>query len=347
MKVLTSIPVHDLHAVGPAAGRVEDLGFSGISTQENAHEPFMPLALAAIHTSTLELRTSVAIAFPRNPMVTASTAWDLQAAAKGRFVLGLGSQIKGHNVRRFSVPWSAPAPRLREYIQAVRAIFDCWYHGTRLDFRGEHYQFSLMTPNFTPPPLGCGLPPIHIGAVGPAMMKLASEECDGVMLHPFCTRKYLDEIVRPRLHTGLEETGRKRSDFEIAGGGFIATGADDEAVQEMVEWVRKRIGFYGSTPAYWPVFESHGLEDLGHKLIDLSKQGEWGQMTREISDDVLQLFTAIGRFDEIAAAIEERFGRGSDVVTMPESTPPGLIQDITRIPVQFVPAGKPLSDTEF
>lgn len=346
MKVITSIPVHDLHAVGPAASRIEAGGFSGVSTQENRHEPFLPLAIAATHTSTLELRTSVAIAFPRSPMVTASTAWDLQAAADGRFVLGLGSQIKGHNVRRFSVPWSAPAPRLREYIQALRAIFDCWYHGTRLDYQGEHYQFSLMTPNFTPEPLDCGLPPIHIGAVGPAMMKLAAEECDGVMLHPFCTRKYLDETVLPRLHTGLAKSGRQRAEFEISGGGFIATGSDDEAVQEMVEWVRKRIGFYGSTPAYWPVFESHGLDDLGHKLIALSKQGEWDQMTREISDDVVRLFTAVGRFDEIATVIEKRFGAGSDVVSLPESTPPDLIQDVARIPTQYNPADRSLSATE-
>ena len=336
MKVITSLPVHDLHAVGPAAALAEAGGFGGVSTQENRNEPFLPLAVAATNTSTLELRSSVAIAFPRSPMVTANAAWDLQTAADGRFVLGLGSQIKGHNVRRFSVPWSAPAPRLREYVQALRAIFDCWQNATPLNYQGEHYQFSLMTPNFAPEPLRCVLPPIHIAAVGPAMLKMAGEECDGVMLHPFCTRKYLDEVVVPRLDMGLVKSGRSRSGFKISGGGFVATGPDDEAVGKMFEWVRKRIGFYGSTPAYWPVFELHQLEDLGHKLIDLSKQGKWEQMTSEISDDVVHLFTAVGRFDQIADAIASRLGNVTDVIAMPDSTPPDLIQDVGRIPT--VPA---------
>ena len=188
-----------------------------------------------------------------------------------------------------------------------------------------------MTPNFVPEPLSCRLPPIHIAAVGPAMLKLAGEECDGVMLHPFCTRKYIDEVVLPKLAVGLKGSGRALSGFEISGGGFVATGVDDAAVQEMFDWVRTRIGFYGSTPAYWPVFELHGLEELGHQLIDLSKRGRWEQMTREISDDVVRLFAAVGRFDEIAGAIEERFGGVSDVVSLPQSTPRDLIQDIKRI----------------
>ncbi|XOV86528.1 MAG: TIGR03617 family F420-dependent LLM class oxidoreductase [Pseudomonadota bacterium] len=329
MKVMTSVPTDYLGEVGPAAKLAEAQGFTGIATQENRHDAFLPLAVAATQTSRLELRTSIAIAFARSPTVAASLSWDLQAASNGRFTLGLGSQVKGHNVRRFGVPWSAPAPRLREYVQAVRAIWDCWQNDTRLNYQGEHYQLSLMTPNFSPPKLACPLPRIQIAAVGPAMMKVAAEECDGVMLHVFCTQKYLKEVVIPRLERGLAGVGRARDEFEISGGGFIATGEDDESVEKMFNWVRTRIGFYGSTPSYWPVFEVHGLQDLGHKLNEMAKKGEWDAMTGEISDDVVRLFTAVGRFDEIKQRIEEHFGGLTDVISMPPDTPPDLLAELT------------------
>ena len=325
MKVNTGIPVQDLKAVGAAAQAAEATGFSGISTQENRQDPFLPLAVAAAHTEDLELRTSIAIAFARSPMVAANMSWDLQRASNGNFTLGLGSQVKGHNVRRFSVPWSAPAPRMREYVQAIRAIWDCWKNGTPLDYQGEHYQFSLMTPNFTPEPLNGELPKIQIAAVGPAMMKVAAEECDGVMLHAFCTRKYLDEVILPKLQQGLNAKGKARTDFEISGGGFLVTGKDDEAVDKMFEWVRMRVGFYGSTPSYWPVFEAHGWQDLGQKLNDMSKKGQWQDMTREISDDVVREFCAVGRFDEIEKEISRRFAGPIDVISMPSDTPSDLI----------------------
>ena len=325
MKVNTGIPVQDLKAVGAAAQAAEATGFSGISTQENRQDPFLPLAVAAAHTEDLELRTSIAIAFARSPMVAANMSWDLQRASNGNFTLGLGSQVKGHNVRRFSVPWSAPAPRMREYVQAIRAIWDCWKNGTPLDYQGEHYQFSLMTPNFTPEPLDGELPKIQIAAVGPAMMKVAAEECDGVMLHAFCTRKYLDEVILPKLQQGLNAKGKARTDFEISGGGFLVTGKDDEAVNKMFEWVRMRVGFYGSTPSYWPVFEAHGWQDLGQKLNDMSKKGQWQDMTKEISDDVVHEFCAVGRFDEIEKEISRRFAGPIDVISMPSDTPSDLI----------------------
>ena len=330
MKVNTGIPVHDLKAVGAAAQMAEATGFSGISTQENRQDPFLPLAVAAAHTEDLELRTSIAIAFARSPMVAANMSWDLQRASNGKFTLGLGSQVKGHNVRRFSVPWSAPAPRMREYVQSIRAIWDCWKNGTPLDYQGEHYQFSLMTPNFTPEPLNGELPKIQIAAVGPAMMKVAAEECDGVMLHAFCTRKYLDEVILPKLQKGLDAKDKARSDFEISGGGFIVTGKDDEAVNKMFEWVRMRVGFYGSTPSYWPVFEAHGWQDLGQKLNDMSKKGQWQDMTREISDDVVREFCAVGRFDEIEKEISRRFAGPIDVISMPSDTPSDLIMALKQ-----------------
>ncbi len=331
MKILTSITGIDLNEVGGHVKWLESSGFTAVTTQENRFNPFLPLAVAATSSRTLELRTSVAIAFARSPMASANLGWDLQNASNGRFVLGLGSQVKGHNKRRFSVPWSAPAPRMREYVQALRAIWDCWQNGTPLNYEGEHYQFTLMTPNFTPDALACGLPKIQIAAVGPAMMKVAAEECDGAMLHGFCTKKYLDDVVMPRLTAGLEGAQRSREEFEISGGGFIATGADDEAVEKMFEWIRQRVGFYGSTPSYWPVFEVHGLEELGHKLNDMSKKGQWTQMTQEVPDDVVRLFAAVGRFDEIKTAVTERFVGLVDVIGMPENTPPDVLQDLHSI----------------
>ena len=193
----------------------------------------------------------------------------------------------------------------------------------------------LMTPNFTPEPLACDLPRIQIAAVGPAMMKVAAEECDGVMLHAFCTAKYLREKVMPRLQAGLERVDRSRSAFEISGGGFVVTGKDEQAVQEQFEWVRMRIGFYGSTPSYWPVFEVHGLEELGHKLNEMSKRGEWEAMTREIPDDVVHEFAAVGTHDHIAKAIDQHFDGLVDIVSLPEGTPPELIQDVQRIQTPY------------
>ena len=328
---MTSISGNSLNEAGKIAATLENHGFTGITSQENRHDAFLPLAIAATHTEKLELRTSISIAFARSPMLSAMMAWDIQQASKGRFTLGLGSQVKGHNLRRFSVPWSPPAPRMREYVQAVRAIWDCWQNESKLDYQGEHYQFTLMTPNFTPEKLAGPLPRIEIAAVGPVMLKVAAEECDGVMLHGFCTRKYLEQAVMPRLERGLERSNRTRSQFEISGGGFVATGEDDEAVAKMFEWIRMRVGFYGSTPSYWPVFEAHGLEDLGHKLNDMSKKGQWDAMTSEISDDVVHLFAAVGRHDQLVDVLSQRFSDLVDIVSLPLDTPPDVVQEVRSI----------------
>lgn len=341
MRVLTTIPQNDLTRVPEAARAIEAGGFDGIVTQENRHDPFLPLAVAAVSTSRLQLCTGVAIAFARSPMSAANQAFDLQAASRGRFVLGLGSQVKGHNIRRFSVPWSAPAPRMKEYVEALRAIFRCWKTGQRLNYEGKHYQFTLMTPNFVPEPFEAPAPAVTIAAVGPAMLRVAGEVCDGVRLHPFCTRRYLETVVMPQVEEGMRRGGRTRDNFEIAGGGFLATGKDDAAVAKMVEWVRMRIGFYGSTPAYWPVFEAHGLEDLGQKLNQMSKTGQWAEMTAEVSDDVVRLFAAVGRHDEIKGAIEAHFGGIADTVfaavssETPSDLPPDVVQEIQSIGTSF------------
>jgi probable F420-dependent oxidoreductase len=274
-------------------------------------------------------------------MVCANVGWDLAASTGGRFTLGLGSQIRAHNERRFSVPWTAPAPRMREYVQAVRAIWAAWKGDGKLDYQGKHYRFTLMTPNFVPEPYDAPAPHISIAAVGPAMMKVAAEECDGVKLHVFCTRKYIERKTLPILAAGLEKAGRARQTFDISGGGFVVTGKDDAAVSKLFEWVRYRVAFYGSTPAYWPVFEEHGLSDLGPKLNAMTKAGQWDRIAAEIPDDVVHLFAAVGRHDQIAKAIAERFGGLVDSVSAsansskPADLPPGLLQDLAKIPTQF------------
>ena len=345
MRVMTTIPQHDLYQIPQTVRSIEKQGYDGICTLENRHDPFLPLGVAATNSQKLQLSTGIAIAFSRSPMSVANISWDLQRASRGRFVLGLGSQVKGHNERRFSAPWSPPAPRLREYAQALRAIWNNWRTGAPLNFEGQHYRFTLMTPNFTPEAMDYPAPPITLAAVGPAMMKVAVQEYDGVRLHPFCTRKYLKTLVLPRLENAMSSVGRRREHFEISGGGFIITGVDNDAVAEMFEWVRTRVGFYGSTRAYWPVLEAHGLEELGHKLNQLSRNNQWDQMAKEVSDDVVHLFSAVGRHDEIANAIEARFGGISDVIFDSASSelrgtlPTDVIQDIRRIPSHFVGYG--------
>jgi probable F420-dependent oxidoreductase len=341
MRVVTTLPQDDLRNTAAAARQAELAGFDALLTQENRHDPFLAHAVAATATERIGLGTSVAIAFPRSPMVVANASWDLQVASRGRFVLGLGPQIRPHNEKRFSVPWSAPAPRMRDYVGALRAIWTAWEKGTKLDYRGTHYTFTLMTPNFVPASKGMRMVPITLAAVGEHTLRLAGEVADGVRLHSFCTRRYLEEAVLPRLREGLARHGRDRQHFEISGGGFVATGPDDAAVAESIEFVRRRVAFYGSTPAYWPVMDLHGLGDLARKLNVLSKQGQWTEMTAAITDDVVRLFAAIGTHREITGAIGQRFGGLVDTIyasaspEQPSDLPPDVLVDIRSIPSPF------------
>ena len=335
MKFVTSIPAGDLNRVPEAAKQAEQAGFDRISLAENRHDPFLPLGVAAISTQQIELGTGVASAFPRSPMIVANTAWDLQLSSRGRFVLGLGPQIRPHNERRFSVPWSAPAPRLREYVHALRAIWRCWQLGEKLDYRGEHYTFTLMIPNFSPEKVDVPSVPISLAAIGPHSLRLSGEDADGVQIHPFCTRAYLEDVCMPKIEEGMAKSGRKREHFEVQGGGFVATGADDEAVSKAVEFVRYRIAFYGSTPSYWPAFEHHGLGDLGRKLNKMTKAGQWDEIAAEISDDTLSLFAAVGRHDEIRGKIEERFGGVVDAIGGDPDLPKDVLEDIQGLPTVF------------
>lgn len=341
MRIATNVPQDDLRKVKAAAQAAEADGYSLIVTNENKHDPFLPHAIAAVETERIELATAIAISFSRSPMAVANASWDLNEASRGRFCLGLGTQVKAHNERRFSVPWSPPAPRMREYILGLKAIWRCWRHGEPLAFEGEHYRFTLMPPYFVPESQGLRIPPVTLAAVGPAMMRVAGEVADGVRLHPFCTQKYVDERVLPELGAGMARSGRTRETFEITGGGFLATGATDEEVHAAREWVRGRVGFYGSTPAYYPVLEVHGLQDLGLKLNRMTREGLWDKLAGEISDDVLDLFAAAGRHDQIKDVVAKRFAPFSDCVSARDvpgagtPMPPELLRDIAALPTPF------------
>jgi probable F420-dependent oxidoreductase len=341
MRIETTLPLDHWRGVAPAAQRAEALGFDGLTTPEIANDPFVPLAFAALATERIQLGTAIAVAFPRSPMVVANLAWDLQRESGGRFVLGLGPQVKGHNERRFSIPWSPPVPRLREYVESLRAIWRCWELGEPLGYEGEHYRFTLMTPEFTPPATGLPPVPITIAAVGKDMIRLAGRVCDGVRLHGFCTRRYLEEVALPRVSDGLQRSGRAREQFEVWGGGFIATGRTPDEVAKQVEWCRYRVAFYGSTRSYAPVFSIHGWDDLAARLHEMSKRGQWQQMAAQIPDDVLTEFTAIAPYDQLVGAVEKRFGGLVDSVAIgfPDDTPEGLarevIADLRRIPQAF------------
>ena len=299
----------DLSQVPERAKRLEQVGYDGLMTAETAHDPFLPLALAAEHTERIELMTSIAVAFARTPMLLANIGHDLNALSKGRFILGLGSQIKPHITRRFSMPWSKPAARMREMILGMRAIWNSWYTGEKLDFRGEFYQHSLMTPFFTPTNNEYGAPRVYLAAVGPLMTEVAGEVADGVICHAFTTEKYMREVTLPAIEAGLAKSGRKRSDFAITCPAFVITGDTEEAYNRSRGLVKQQIGFYGSTPAYKGVLDLHGWGDLQGELNGLSKRGKWVEMGHLITDEIVDAFAVTAeKPDELARGLNERYG---------------------------------------
>lgn len=341
MRVTTGVPYSDWKAIAPAAARAEADGMDGLTCPELAHDPFMPLALAAMATERVQLATSVAISFPRSPMIVANIGWDLNVNSGGRFVLGLGTQVRAHNERRFDVRWEHPAPRMGEYVQALRAIWRTWETGEKLDYRGKFYNFTLMTPEFSPKPAKLPMVPIMIAAVGPEMQKTAARVCDGVRLHGFATRKYVTDVVRPLLAGELEKAGKSFANFEVTGGGFIATGPDQASVDRAAEKLRYRVAFYGSTPAYRGVFDIHGLTDLGIKLHEASRKGQWNEMAAMVPDDVLDLFAVRATYDKLADAVADRFGGIADAVSVDflpeddEKTRRKVVDGLKRIPQSF------------
>jgi probable F420-dependent oxidoreductase len=297
----------DPAGVVEAARTAEEVGYDGIWSAETSHDPFLPLVLAAEHTERIQLGTGIAVAFARNPMNLAMLANDLQTLSEGRFMLGLGSQIKPHIEKRFSMPWSHPAPRMRELIRAIRAIWASWADGSRLAFRGEFYRHTLMTPMFDPGPNPFGNPRIFLAAVGEMMTEVAGEVGDGLLAHGFTTERYLREVTAPALERGLATSGRVRSDVQISYPGLVVTGVDEAGFAAAAKAVKSQLAFYGSTPAYRPVLELHGWGDLQPELNTLSKRGAWDEMAGLIDDDMLNTFAVVGELDDIAGLVLDRF----------------------------------------
>jgi probable F420-dependent oxidoreductase len=298
----------ELDKVGAQAQELEEMGYSGVMTAETSHDPFFPLLVAAQNTEKVDLMTSIAVAFARTPMTLANIGHDLNAASKGRFVLGLGSQIKPHITKRFSMPWSSPAARMREFILAMRAIWGNWHEGEELAFTGKFYTHTLMTPFFTPTDTEYGAPRVFLAAVGPMMTEVAGEVADGVICHAFTTEKYLRETTLPALERGFAKAGKSREDFEISYPVFVVTGKNEEEIDQTKVATRQQIAFYGSTPAYKPVLESIGAGDLQGELNAMSKQGRWEEMGSLIDEGILNEFAVVGEPSSIAGQIVDRYG---------------------------------------
>lgn len=305
LKIDGAIP-NRLAGAAEAAAALEQQGYDGGWTAETSHDPFLPLLLAAEHTSRLELGTNIAVAFARNPMIVANIGWDLQAYSEGRFILGLGTQIQPHIEKRFSMPWSHPARRMREFVSALQAIWSAWQDGTKLRFEGDFYTHKIMTPMFTPEPQPHPAPKVFLAAVGETMTEMCGEVANGHLGHPMVSKRYLDEVTLPALRRGMQRSGRDGSDFEVSSEVMVATGENDAELAAATAAVRKQIAFYGSTPAYRKVLDLHGWGELHTELHRLSLAGEWDTMGSLIDDEMLAAFAVVGPVDTVGAALKSR-----------------------------------------
>lgn len=303
----------DLDMAPLAIAELEQRGYDAAFSAEINNDPFFPLVLAAEHSKNIALTTAISVAFARNPMTVANLAWDLNQYSKGRFTIGLGSQIKPHITRRFSMPWSAPAARMREFILAMRAIWDCWETGGKLEFNGKFYQHTLMTPMFTPTRRDYGAPGVNLAAVGPLMTEVAAEVANGVIAHGFTNVKYLQEVTLPAVQRGLEKSGRKREDFDISVPVMVVTGANEEAFQQSRLAVQHQLGFYASTPAYRPVLDVHGWGELQTEANQLTREGRWDELGALITDDILNTFAVVSEsIEQVPSLLKERYGGLAD-----------------------------------
>jgi probable F420-dependent oxidoreductase len=316
MKFDINLSDYDLKSVAEYATKAEALGYECLWSSETQHDPFLPLAIAATVTSRIQLGTAIAVAFPRSPMVLAYTAWDLQKTSGGRFILGLGSQVKAHNERRFSVKFESPGPKLREVVLALRAIWDCWRKGTPLKFEGQFYKFDLMTPFFNPGPIANPTIPVYIAGVNRYMCTVAGEVCDGLHVHPFHSVKYLREYVHPAVEEGLRSSGRGRKDFTYATSSFVITGESEGERSRKVQAVREQIAFYASTRTYEPVLAQHGWEGIVHDLHRRSLAGDWQGMANLITDEMLDTFVVSGTYKRVARQLRERYSGLLDRVAL-------------------------------
>jgi probable F420-dependent oxidoreductase len=308
MLIDTGLVTGDLRDVAARARAAEAMGYDGLWTAEAGHDPYLPCALAATATERVTIGTNIAVAFPRSPLVHAQIAWDLQQASRGRFVLGLGTQVKGHNERRYSTPWTAPGPRLREMVQLIRHIWDVWQNGTRPGFEGRYYRFSLMTPFFSPAPLPWPHIPIYIAGLNPYVCRLAGELCDGFHLHPFHSITYVRETVLPNLEAGLRKAGRPRSAVALATTAFVITGKDRDAVERAKGPVRQQIAFYASTRTYAGVLAAHGWGEVAIRLNEKAAAGDWAGMAALITDEMLDVYAVVGTYDELPDRIRRKYG---------------------------------------
>jgi probable F420-dependent oxidoreductase len=311
-----AVDANPLPTIAEMARAADELGFAGLWTPETGHNPFLPLTIAAEHSQKIQLGTAVAIAFPRSPMVTAQIAWDLAAYSEGRFMLGLGTQVKAHIERRFSSTWDAPVARLRDYIQALRAIWSAWQDGTRLNYRGSHYQHTLMTPFFSPGPIAHPNIPIYIAGVNTGLAQLAGEVCDGFHAHPLNSARYLRDVLRPQIAAGAQQAGRDPSACAVAGSVFVITGPDQETADHLRAMVRQQISFYGSTPTYRAVLECHGWAEVGERLSQLAAQQRWRDMPALVSDEMLEAFAVEAAPADLGPALRERFAGLFDRVAL-------------------------------
>lgn len=303
------------------AQQLEAAGYDGAWTSETNHDPFLPLATAAGATERIELGTNIAVAFARNPMTTAHLAWDLQLLSEGRFILGLGSQIKPHITRRFSMPWSRPAARMQEYIEALHAIWDAWASGTRLNFRGDFYQHTLTNPMFVPPPQPHRRPEVYLAAVGPLMTRTAGRVADGLLCHGFTTADYLRDITLPALREGQAAAGRPAGSVQVSLLAMAVVAETAEEHEAAAQAIRQQIAFYGSTPAYRGVLEHHGWGEAQTELNALSKKGRWAEMAGVIDEGMLRTIAAVGTPTEVAGILLSRYGEVVDRITLVTASP--------------------------
>tara|TARA_R110002110_G_scaffold107320_3_gene268542 strand:- start:48106 stop:49134 length:1029 start_codon:yes stop_codon:yes gene_type:complete len=319
------------------ARRLAAIGYDGVYTLEGSWDPFLPLVLAAEHAPGLDIATGIAVAFPRNPLHLAYQAWDLQRFSEGRFLLGIGSQIKAHIEKRFGIDFDPPATRMRDYILALKAIFDCWQNGTRLSYEGKFYRHTLMTPMFNPGPNPFGVPPIMLGALGPRMTEIAGEVADGLIVHPFNNERFLREQALPAVERGLAQAGRSRADFTLQVNAIVITGEDTAGREAAAAAVRGLLGFYASTPAYLPPMAAIGYADLQPELNTLSKQGQWDELGKRIDDEFVAAFAVSGHPGDIAAALLARYGDCADrlAIYAPYAAPDAMwreiLQDLRRL----------------
>lgn len=312
----TPLDIRDFAALAKTA---EDVGIGAVLVEETKADPFQLLALGATSTSTIQLGTSVAIATPRSPTVTALSAWSLQQLCEGRFMLGLGTQVRAHVERRYGIAWSAPAPWMRDYVNAVRAVWDCWQNGTPLDFQSDHYNLNVMVPLFDPGPIEHPDIPIHLSAIGPNMCAVAGEVADGVRLHPVCTAKFIDEQVLPNLASGAARSKRDVDDVEVCMKPLIGTAPDEERLEQVVNTVRARVSFYLSTPSYRRTFQLHDWGDIAEQASQLSRAKQWDDLPALVTDEMLHTVATIGTYDEIAGKLNDRYSDRVDRIEF--STP--------------------------